>query len=161
MKRIYDKSLRQSSSRLEIAPLIDIVFTLLIFFAIATTLAVSNKGLDLILPSAETVVEQKNNTVLIVNEKQEIYLNGELMSLSNLSTKINDLIKNDPNMIVNFNADKRIPYSLVISVLDTLRLAGCYNIVLEAEKKSTEDDEFNFDVKKNFKTKISANVSTI
>jgi biopolymer transport protein ExbD len=127
------KQKRKYDSRLEIAPLIDVIFILLIFFAVSTTV-VLNKGMKLQLPSATTVAKEKKGTVISIDREQRLYIDQKLVAADLLQSKLAEVVKNVSDTQVIIRADQMTPYNFLIRVLDDIRLAGCYDIVLEAEK---------------------------
>ena len=102
-----------------LAPMIDIVFLLLIFFMVSTTF-VMQPGLQITLPraAAETEVEPDRWVVTITAERQ-IYLNEEGYTLDGLDEAFN----REPRPLV-LRADRAVPHGLIVSVLDRARSAG-------------------------------------
>ncbi len=102
-----------------LAPMIDIVFLLLIFFMVSTTF-VMQPGLQITLPraAAETEVEPDRWVVTITAER-EIYLNKEGYTLDGLKKTFT----RDPRPMV-LRADRSVPHGLIVSVLDRARTAG-------------------------------------
>ncbi|MFC1751927.1 ExbD/TolR family protein [Thermoproteota archaeon] len=125
--------------RFEIAPLLDVIFILLIFFAVSTSLVVTQKGIKLQLPEASSGVKEKKGAVVSVDKSQKIYFDNKLIPRNALKSKIAFLIKEEPEYQVILNADKITPYNFIISVLDDIRLGGCYDIVLEVKSKITNE----------------------
>ncbi|NQY73472.1 MAG: biopolymer transporter ExbD [Candidatus Margulisbacteria bacterium] len=122
--------------RFELAPLIDIIFILIIFFAISTTLITQQKGLKLQLPAAKTVSSHQKGLHISIDSGKLIYLNRKKITISQIKGAISSQMKADPKLQVTLNADQKTPYVLLIHVLDEIRQGGCYNIVLEAKKKT-------------------------
>ena len=127
---------RQSSARFELTPLIDIIFILVIFFAVTTHFVQERQGLKLTLPSAVSVEQPKKAVTISIDRYQRVYWNGERVSESLLSSKIKGLLSDNPDQSILVQADQSTPYIRVISVLDIVRSSGCSNVMLEAEKKS-------------------------
>ncbi|MCP4050246.1 MAG: biopolymer transporter ExbD [bacterium] len=130
---------KKPENRLEIAPLLDVIFILLIFFAVSTTV-IMNKGMKLQLPSAASVATQKKGSVLTIDREQRLYLNKILIPADLLSVKIADLVKEAPDFQIIVKADKYTPYSFLIYVLDNIRLGGCFDLVLEAKEKQIKEE---------------------
>ena len=131
----YKKSKKPNQIRLELAPLIDIIFILLIFFAVSTSLVANKLGMKLKLPSAISTTEEKKGVILSINDAQEIFLDEKSILIEEIKDNISALINQNPEVQILLNADVATPYELVIHVLDEIRLGGCFDIVLEAEKK--------------------------
>ena len=127
---------RDSAIRFEMAPLLDVVFILLIFFAVSSTILDKNQGMNLDLPSAKSVKQQVPGLVVRIDKNQRVYLDKQPITESSISSQIAKKLKQDPTTKVILQADRLTPYSHVIRVLDKIRLGGGYDVVLEAKVKS-------------------------
>ena len=127
---------RDGAIRFEMAPLLDVVFILLIFFAVSSTILDKNQGMNLDLPSAKSVKQQVPGVVVRIDKNQRVYLENQRITESALSSQIANRLKNDPKTKVVLQADRLTPYSHVIRVLDKIRLGGGYDVVLEAKVKA-------------------------
>ena len=130
---------RKKSSRekaeIKIAPLIDMVFILLIFF-IVTTSFVSETGLTVERPAARSAEKLQSQSVLIgVGPSGEIYLSGRRIGLFSLKPLIENQLRNKPDLSVVLVADKTTPADLIVRVMDELRLSGVKRIALATEQK--------------------------
>ena len=124
-------------ARIEIIPLIDIVFFLLATFVMVSLSMVKNKGIDVNLPSATTSAQAvKNNqyTAITVTEKGEIYFNKDKISAAELPTRFKELKKanHDPSIVLN--ADSKASYGRAIFVLDEARRSGIKKVALETKE---------------------------
>ena len=137
MKRQFLKNTREvKSPKLELTPLIDVIFILVIFFAVTTTFVQQKKGLKLQLPNAVSVETPKKSIVISIDRQQRVYWNSLQISESNVSEKVASAIKTNPNQGILLQADKQTPYSRIIFILDAIRKSGCSNVMLEAEISS-------------------------
>jgi biopolymer transport protein ExbD len=123
----------------ELAPFIDMVFTLLIFFAVTTTLMVQEKAIDLDLPAAESTVEQTPGIVISIDKNQDIHIDNDKVTADTLQASIARILQGKPDASFIFRADKTVPYDTVISTLDKARLGGAGKLFLEAESPKTHD----------------------
>ncbi len=123
----------------ELAPFIDMVFTLLIFFAVTTTLMVQEKAIDLDLPAAESTVEQTPGIVISIDKNQDIHIDNDKVTADTLQASIARILQGKPDASFIFRADKTVPYDIVISTLDKARLGGAGKLFLEAESPKTHD----------------------
>jgi len=112
-----------------------VIFLLLIFFAVSTTLVLHQKGIKLTLPSAETTVTEKKGLIIAIDKDQRIYIESQRYSEADLRQKIADELDKNPKLQVLLHADRLTPYSMIVRVLDEVRLGGCFDVVLEARKK--------------------------
>lgn len=118
------------------AGLIDIIFILLIFFAVSSTIIVNRQGLMLQLPLASTTAEAKPSLVLSVTRDQEIYLGKEKIDQTDIQERIRTLASETPTLQLTIEADQDVTYQAIIEVLDEVRLGGVFDIVLEAKERS-------------------------
>ena len=126
----YQKEEKELIS-INITPLIDIVFLLLVFFMLATSF-IQKCTIEVNLSSGETVQieNQKNNVVLILNKTGKIYLNNKLISISNIKNEIAKIINNKPEHKILIKSHKKIAVQKVIRLIEEVRLAGTDNIKL-------------------------------
>ena len=122
-----------------LVPMIDVVFQLVVFFMVSTTFILT-PGVDLIFPessSSEPVIMSK--LVITVVSRDEVYLNKEQFDLQGLDAKLQELSQEveeeDAARTVVLEGDRSIPYELLVSVLDILRLNGYRGINLRTREK--------------------------
>ena len=127
---LYQKEEKELIS-INITPLIDIVFLLLVFFMLATSF-IQKSTIEVNLSSEKTteVDNKKNNVVLILNKKGLIYLNNKLINISNIKNEISNIVKKNPKYSVLIKSHKKIPVQKVIRLIEEVRLAGTDNIKL-------------------------------
>ncbi|MEW6536508.1 MAG: biopolymer transporter ExbD [Candidatus Auribacterota bacterium] len=115
---------------INITPLIDVVFLLLIFFMVSSTF-IEKPGIDLSLPKAKTAEMQKAENIIITLDKTGvIYINGEKISPDILGKELSKLrLEKSADEPVILEADENIPYKDVIFVMDTARDIGFSSIV--------------------------------
>lgn len=123
---------RKKRARVDLAPLIDVVFLLLIFFML--TFAVQGQGLDMLLPKeSQAAVENPEKPVTIaIKQDGSITLNGEPLSSDALLGKLTQTLqtRRDKQVVIESNEDAR--YEVFVNVLDITRQAGVtdYSIVM-------------------------------
>jgi biopolymer transport protein ExbD len=115
------------TATVELVPMIDVVFQLVVFFMVSSTFILT-PGISLTLPESSTAepVVMGKLVVTIVTE-EEIYLNKEEYSLSSLSSALEGLKEREGRekiRTVVVEADRSVSYSLMVKVLDTLRRGG-------------------------------------
>jgi len=126
----YQKEEKELIS-INITPLIDIVFLLLVFFMLATSF-IQKSTIEVNLSSGKTVkVEnQKNTVVLILNKKGQVYLNKKLINISNIRNEITNIIEKNPKHKILIKSHKKVAVQKVIRLIEEVRLAGTDNIKL-------------------------------
>lgn len=125
MKRLVKK--RELIS-MDLTPLIDVVFLLLIFFIVASEFKKNETILNLTLPnsaSTQKVIDKKE--VMIEISKEELAYNSKKLSFEELKTKLQTLKKDAP---LTVKIDKEVKYERVIKLLDTLNSLDLSNLLL-------------------------------
>lgn len=113
----------------DLAPLIDIVFLLLIFFLVTTTF-LPDAGMDLELPESTTAApSQLTQTVVSVSEDGAIQLGGRAVSVDELQRAVEALSEADRQKIT-VRADARVGYGVIVRIIDALRNAGVDGVSL-------------------------------
>ena len=126
----YQKEEKELIS-INITPLIDIVFLLLVFFMLATSF-IQKSTIEVNLSSGKTVEieNQKNTVVLILNKKGQVYLDKKLINISNIRNEITNIIEKNPKYKILIKSHKKIAVQKVIRLIEEVRLAGTDNIKL-------------------------------
>ncbi len=112
--------------RLDITPLIDVVFLLLIFFML--TFSVEGQGIDINLPGeSSTTKEVEIPLTLRVDEKGLVSINDEKMDINSLVPELKNKLspRTDKNLVVEIH--NKVPYDLFVRVLDLAKKAGAEN----------------------------------
>jgi len=128
---------QRSNPEIPTGSMADIVFLLLIFFLVTTTLN-ADKGIGMRLPPAgESKKIQKRNICNVwVNVNGEILINlEEAVPLGQLRMNIQRRLEANPLLIVSLKADEETPYNTFIQVLDEVKLSGADKISLASPEK--------------------------
>ena len=131
------RSLRGGESGVEInmAPLIDMVFLLLIFFAVSTSF-VKEAGIDVQRASASTAEVKERASIMIgLSADGEIYMEGKKIDIRSVRGLVERALAEDPESGVVVVADKRSMTGAVVKVMDQCRLAGAKNVSLAAKRE--------------------------
>ncbi|MEP6662328.1 MAG: biopolymer transporter ExbD [Verrucomicrobiota bacterium] len=129
----YSKSSHHSLSELNITPLLDLAFVLLVIFIITTAPTVSDISIN--LPSAQSVPKDappKINYVSVDNAGK-IYFNQKEVSSPELLAFLVDFRKADPDLNVVVRGDSAVQYKKIVEVLDTLSQANVTKVGLATE----------------------------
>ena len=120
--------------RIEMLPLIDIVFLLLVFFIYAMLSMAVHRGLPVILPSSTTVKIDKNLVLSVtVKSSGTIYVDKKKVSLKSLAEVLKKKAQTGRKPGVLLFADRNLPYQELFRVLDQIRMGGINRISLQAE----------------------------
>ena len=131
------KPSHKKKSSINIIPMIDVIFFLLVFFMLFTSFRTNPFGMEMQLPEAVTATEQtEEHLVVHINEDGELYLNEEQVDIPGLRASVTERYESDSSLNVIINADRNSRYEYVIQVMDSLREVGVYNIFLAAEREN-------------------------
>ena len=128
-------------ARIEIIPMIDVIFFLLVFFMISTLSMTINRGLPVNLPTAATSQKEiRENVNLTVTQDGKMFLNKQPVTLQDMGQRVKAALASDPQTTVVVNADGQVLHSTVVDILDELRLAGVsgLTIAVKSGKKPSE-----------------------
>ena len=109
---------KKNITNVELAPLIDIVFILLIFFAVSSSLISNNQSIPLDLPTASSSETNAPDIIISVKKNRDIYIDSQKISFSQVSPIIIQAMSKNPSIQIIINADKRLDYGFIISLLD-------------------------------------------
>ncbi|MDD5069424.1 MAG: biopolymer transporter ExbD [Candidatus Omnitrophica bacterium] len=125
---------------LNIAPLIDIIFLLLMFFMLSYHFAL-NPGINLSLPESKTATINENNEEIIIyiTSNQEIYLNQERTSQEELLEALKTKIASTKSTNIMIKGDRRIELGLAVKIIDIAEQANVENIILSTESANYEE----------------------
>jgi biopolymer transport protein ExbD len=129
-----------SKARIEIIPMIDVIFFLLVFFMISTLSMTVNRGLPVNLPTAATSQKELGeNMDLTLTQDGGLFLNREPIALQDLSQRMKAALAADAQLLVIINADGQVRHSSVVEILDELRGAGVSQLAIAVRpiKKSS------------------------
>lgn len=112
---------------IEMTPIIDMVFLLLIFFLVATTYQQSERELAIALPEAEAagpISTMLREIIINVDSEGAIIVGGQTMTLEELRTLVADAVRVNPDQKVSVRGDKDLAYGVIARVLDICKAAG-------------------------------------
>jgi len=131
-------SLRGSASRVDInmGPLVDMVFLLLIFFVVTTSF-VKETGIDVQRSTAATAeVKERGNIMLGVSADGHVYYEGKRIDVRSVRAHVERALAEDPESGVVVVADKDSQTGTVVQAMDQCRLAGARNVSLAARREA-------------------------
>jgi len=122
-------------SHLDIAPLIDIVFLLLVFFMLTSTFMVP-EAIELELPESSSASAMDTTAIMVsLNQTGQLALNGESIELKQLQQAIMPLIKQNTASAIILKSDARTEVQLLLKIMDEIREAGGTNVALATTQK--------------------------
>jgi biopolymer transport protein ExbD len=124
--------------RIEIIPMIDTMFFLLVFFMIATLAMTIQHGMPVSLPTAESSTDKiAEHVSLTLTREGRLYYNKEVITLQELKIRLANLRQSssDPSLLIN--ADEEVPHGKVITVMDLIRLSGITSMGIATQPSSS------------------------
>ncbi len=122
-------------SHLDIAPLIDIVFLLLVFFMLTSTFLVP-EAIELELPESKTAIATEIQPVVVsLDRAGSLALNGENITLEELQQAIKPLLNSSDDTSITLKSDARTEVQTLLEVMDEIRAAGGINVGLATLQK--------------------------
>ena len=133
------KKFREEEPRVSIAPLIDIVFLLLIFFMVTSHFDIAS-GIRINLPKVAKRItgEEQNRITLIIDRSANIYLEGKKIEQKTLQERLQDLVNEKGIFYLILQADKDVTHGKVVEIMDLAKSAGVQSIIIAARWKSEE-----------------------
>jgi biopolymer transport protein ExbD len=116
---------------IDISPLMDCVFILLIFFIVTTTF-VEESGFEVDRPQQvpQSSGSESTSVVLILSADGQVSHEGSPIGLGGIATVVSGSLREDPDAPVIVQADKQAPAGLLVRVIDEARLAGAAKVSL-------------------------------
>jgi biopolymer transport protein ExbD len=120
---------------IDMSPLIDCVFILLIFFIVTTTF-VDETGVEVDKPQAASSVNlEKNSVLLAITAKGEVVYGGQEIGVGGVQTLVKRMLEKE-DLPVIIQADKSVPSGLLVHVIDEAKLGGALKVSLATSKEA-------------------------
>jgi biopolymer transport protein ExbD len=129
-----------AKARIEIIPMIDVIFFLLVFFMLSTLSMTINRGLPVNLPkAASSQRDLRESFNITVTREGDIFLNKEPITLQEIGQRVQAGVEKDPEMLAVIRADDQAFHGAVVDVMDKVRLAGVSRlaIAVKPERRGT------------------------
>jgi len=126
---------KRKGPRIEMLPLIDIVFLLLVFFIYAMLSMAVHRALPVILPKSGTAeIDNQQQTAISVTNEGDVYVDKEPIALVDLVAVLSTKSAEQKERGVQVFADRLVEYQRLFLVLDNIKKAGITKISLQADK---------------------------
>ena len=127
----------QKRARIEIIPLIDVIFFLLATFMMVSLSMVKNKGIPVNLPAAATSAPQDhtNDTNITVTKDGALFFNKEPLRIDQLPARLRQLKAEQSDPKVFINGDEKAYFGAAVGVFDELRKAGVTKVSIDTQAK--------------------------
>ena len=123
-------------ARIEIIPMIDTIFFLLVFFMISTLSMSQYKGMPVNLPKAASGQQAPAESAAItINKENQIFLDKQPVAKTALADLLRQLLVKNPDMLVIINADDGVHHGEVVEVMDIVRSANVARIAIAVKPR--------------------------
>ena len=132
MKRTFASGRRSETTELNMAPLIDMIFILLIFFLVTASF-VKTPGIDIQKPYAETAEKRKKtNLVIGVAQDSTIWVEGRMIDIRDTRSYLERFLQETPNGVVVISADEESRSEITLLLHDQCQAAGIKEVYIGA-----------------------------
>ena len=126
----------QEDAELDMTPMLDVVFIMLIFF-IVTTSFVKESGVTVSMPQAQTASQQeKANIFIAITAQGEVWIDRRPVDPRSVRAIVARLHADNPEGSVIIQADEEAATGMLVEVMDQVRLAGVQGIAIAADKRA-------------------------
>lgn len=128
------KRTREQDATLTVAPLIDMVFLLLVFFLVTYHFDLAS-GVPIQLPkvAAKNFDEVREKVTVLIDKSGQLYLKGSKLDLSALRTELKGIVQKEGLVSLVLQADKDVPHGIVVEAMDAAKTAGIRTIIIAAQ----------------------------
>jgi biopolymer transport protein ExbD len=125
---------RKPDALLNMTPMIDIVFLLLIFFLLTTNF-ITQEGINVNLPNAKSTGPRTREEITIhITREGRVFIKNEEINEAQLYKTLKSLIGDDPGKPVTIRADKDVVLDAVVKVMDTAKSSGAEKLLIATER---------------------------
>ncbi len=136
MRRRSNRSNGEQTADIDMTPMLDIVFIMLIFF-IVTTSFVKESGIDVNRPTAQTATRKEQGNIIVgIKSNGDVWIDKRLVDIRAVRANVSRLHAEQPLGAVVIAADKDTKVKVLTQVMDQIRLAGIMNASIATETES-------------------------
>ena len=128
-----------SEVRLDITPIVDTVFNLLIFFALSLNFIVT-PGIKVNLPESitEEIIRERDELIIVMNKDNTIFVDGRSFSTENLALLLTKAAQKSRETLVIIQADQDVSHGSVVSMMDLAKKAGLKRLAIATSTMKKE-----------------------
>lgn len=128
------KKTREQEATIGIAPFIDMVFLLLIFFMVTSQFDVAS-GVPIQLPrvAAKTYDERREKVTLVIDKTGQFFLKGVKLEMKDLDKELRAILQEKGLFSLVLQADRNVPHGIVVEAMDVAKGAGVQTIIIAAQ----------------------------
>jgi len=118
---------------LDLTPMVDVVFLLIIFFMVSTTFITLESGLPVDLPEASSAEAQPEGMPTVtIDASERIYLAGSELDVTSLVPALQAVLRDSEQDVVVLRADQSVSHGLTVRVMDAIKRAGAGRVAIAA-----------------------------
>jgi biopolymer transport protein ExbD len=132
---------KMAPAELQLAPMLDVVFQLLIFFIVTFEFSRSEMDLKISVPKAQEGADAKRargEIIVNVRANGDVVVEGQTMSQEQLRTKLTAIAKLHENQPIRLRGDNATDYQTIVTVIDTCQKSGIWNISFATQRPAQE-----------------------
>ena len=133
MNATENETVEQEDSEINMTPMLDVVFILLIFFIVAAVF-IREPGIDVDRPAATTTREQTTSVYIAISNENAIWIDGSEIEADNLRYEIEKLHAENPGGGVVIQADARSRNETTLAVMDAAKAAGIDSVIIATQR---------------------------
>jgi biopolymer transport protein ExbD len=127
----------EDEAPINVTPMLDIVFIMLIFFIVSTSF-VKETGIDPTRPVAQSAQPKPQGNILIgVDTEGRVWMSNRIVAVTEVRSLVENTVNENPESSAILIADERAPTGVILDVMEQVRLGGVSNIAVGAEPEST------------------------
>ena len=139
---IRSSEANSGGAAIDLTPIIDMVFLLLIFFLVATTFHQTEREMQIALPQASAAVPISaalREIIINVDAEGKIFVGGQRIELEELRAVVSESVAGNPEQKVTVRGDRRTAYANVVAVLDVCKGSGVQEPYLDTVLQGSSD----------------------
>ena len=136
----FQKQSKKDGTLLDITPVVDTVFILLIFFVLSLNF-ISTPGIRVDLPkaTAKEILPEQNDLRVVITSKNQLYLNEKSVDLKALRDHFNKASQSNPKTQILIQADQVVTHGKVVEVMDLARSAGLHRLAIVTRPRGSKE----------------------
>jgi biopolymer transport protein ExbD len=128
------RKIREQEASIGVAPFMDMVFLLLIFFMVTSHFDVAS-GVPIQLPkiAGKTFDEKREKVTVVIDKSGHVYLRGNRLDMKALGDTLKGIVKEKGLISLVLQADKDVPHGIVVEAMDVAKTSGVQTIIIAAQ----------------------------
>ena len=116
---------------LDITPIVDTVFNLLIFFALSLNFIIT-PGINVNLPESitEEIIRERDELIIVMNKDDTVYIDGNKIAFDQLNLFLSDAAQKNQETLVIIQADQDVAHGSVVTMMDRTKKAGLKRLAI-------------------------------